>query len=121
MKAPRAKSKAALAAFAKVETICMAMPDVVREDKHGHLAFSRKKKAFAYCLDDHHGDGRLAIWCKASHDDQQTLVEMDPAAFFVPPYLGPRGWVGARLEKPNWKRVAQLLAEAHRLAGPQKR
>ena len=50
-------------------------------------------------LTDHHGDGRFAIWCAAGEGVQQLLVEADPERFFVPPYVGHRGWLGMRLDR----------------------
>jgi len=61
---------------------------------------------------NHHGDGRVAVWCKASPGAQEALVEADPERFFVPPYVGPSGWVGIRLDrKLSWDVVAGLLEE----------
>jgi predicted DNA-binding protein (MmcQ/YjbR family) len=76
---------------------------------------------FAMFMDDHHGDGRLALWLNALPGDQATLVESDPELFFVPPYMGPSGWVGLRLDrKPAWDEVAELIEESYRLAAPRK-
>ena len=66
--------------------------------------------------DNHHGDGRVAVWCAASLDEQESLVGADPKVFFVPPYVGPSGWLGIRLDRGlDWGVVASLLAESHRM------
>jgi hypothetical protein len=67
--------------------------------------------------DNHHGDGRYAVWCKATHTTQDLHVSKSPERYFVPPYAGPAGWVGIYLDRrPKWSDVADLLAHAHELA-----
>jgi len=85
-----------------------------------HLAFRVRKKTFAYYLHDHHGDGRIALCCKADPGEQNRIVEEDPRRFFVPPYLGPKGWIGVRLDRSNvdWGEVAYLVWMAYRLTAP---
>jgi hypothetical protein len=85
-----------------------------------HLAFQVRKKTFAYYLYDHHGDGRIALVCKAAPGEQSLLVEKKPRRFFVPPYVGPKGWVGARLDLPtvDWGEIVYLVGMAYRLSAP---
>ena len=74
---------------------------------------------FATYLDNHHGDGQLALWLNAAPGDQDVLVKSDPKRFFVPPYVGPSGWVGVRLDmKVNWNVVAKLVEESYRVTAP---
>jgi predicted DNA-binding protein (MmcQ/YjbR family) len=81
----------------------------------------RDKKMFAMFMDNHHDDGRLALWVNAPPGDQHVLIDNDPDRFFVPPYMGPSGWVGVRLEgKPDWDEVADLIEESYRMAAPKK-
>jgi hypothetical protein len=86
----------------------------------GHLAFRVKQKTFAYYLHDHHGDGRIALCCKAPPGEQGRLVEADPDRFFVPPYLGPKGWVACRLDlrSVDWEEVQNLVFAAYFLTAP---
>jgi phosphoribosylglycinamide formyltransferase-1 len=103
--------------------LCKSLPEVqvcVMGVRQEHRGFRVRKKTFAYHLWDHHGDGRIALWCKAAVGEQGRLVEEDPGLFFVPPYLGPRGWVGMRLDLPrlNWSQVAILVRSAYRLSAP---
>ena len=71
--------------------------------------FVREKRSFLMVLTDHHGDGRFAIWCAAGDGVQQMLVEADPERFFVPPYVGYRGWLGMRLDRGlDWDELAGL-------------
>jgi hypothetical protein len=85
-----------------------------------HLAFKVRKKIFAYYAYDHHGDGRVALWSKAPPGEQSQLVGEDPERYFVPPYVGPKGWVGLRLDTPrvDWRAVKNLLSVAYALTAP---
>lgn len=85
----------------RLVAMCSALPEVsssVMGRANQHLVFRVRKKTFAYYLYDHHGDGRIVIWCKAAPGEQASLVGQEPRRFFVPPYLGPSGWVGVRLD-----------------------
>jgi hypothetical protein len=67
-------------------------------------------------LDDHHGDGRLALWVAAPPGVQEEMVREDPVRFFRPPYVGTRGWLGVRLDRsPDWDEVADIVEEAYRV------
>lgn len=73
-------------------------------------------------MDDHHGDGRLALWCKAAPGAQEVLIQADPERFFVPPYVGKQGWIGVRLDRPpvDWRFLESLIIEAYVLQAPRK-
>jgi len=88
--------------------------------RNEHLAIQVRKKTFAYYMFDHHGDGLIALACKAAPGAQSDLVREDPRTYFVPAYLGSKGWVGARLDLPrvNWNQVAYLLQHAYRMSAP---
>jgi hypothetical protein len=106
--------------FERVREICGELPEVTEGEKHGPC-FQVRGKTFVMFMDNHHGDGRLAIWCKAPPGAQGMLVESDPSRFFVPPYLGPRGWVGVRLEgKADWDAVAACVEESYRMTAPKR-
>jgi hypothetical protein len=115
-------SKAGLPLLARVRAISLALPDASEDINHGRPCFTVAKKTFAMFLDNHHGDGRIAIWCKAAPGDQGDMVESDPKRFFVPPYVGPRGWIGVRLDapKPDWKLVASIIGDSYRLVAPKR-
>ena len=85
-----------------------------------HRTFRVRRKVFAYYLFDHHGDGRLALCCKAPPGEQGRLVAEAPRRFFVPPYVGPKGWLGVRLDRArvDWAELAYLLRTAYRLCAP---
>jgi hypothetical protein len=100
---------------------CTSLPEVeVSGDPH--LSFKVHKKILAYYLCNHHGDGRIALWCKAPPGEQSRLVEENPRRFFVPPYVGHRGWVGVRIDLPrvNWAEVRSLVRTSYRLTAPRR-
>ena len=103
-------------ALARVRAVCMAFPETIERLSHGAPTFfAGGKKTFVMFLDDHHGDGRLAIWCAAPPGVQGTLVDEEPTRFFVPPYVGPRGWVGVRLDLDvDWDEVAGMVEDGFR-------
>ncbi|MDQ3972777.1 MAG: MmcQ/YjbR family DNA-binding protein [Actinomycetota bacterium] len=96
------------------------LPDVTERISHGAVTFFvRNKRVVAYLTDDHHGDGRLALVCAAPPGAQEELIELDPARFFRPAYVGHRGWIGLRLDvDPDWDEVARVVEESYRCVAP---
>ena len=82
-----------------------------------HLSLEVRGKRFGYYLDNHHGDQRVAISCKAEPGGNQALVEYGPDRFHIPAYVGSRGWVGLWLDllEINWEEVESILSDAYRL------
>jgi hypothetical protein len=106
---------------ARLVAICRALPGVTaRGDQH--VTFQVRGRTFAYYLEDHHGDGRVALCCKAAPGEQQALVAADPVRFYRPAYLGARGWVAVRLDLGgvDWDEVAELALDAYRLTAPKR-
>jgi hypothetical protein len=109
--------------LARLVEICESLPDVSVETlgrAEEHRSFRVRRKIFAYYLFDHHGDGRIALCCKAPIGEQGRLVSEEPRRFFVPPYVGPKGWIGVRLDvaRVNWTEIAYHLRAAYRLSAP---
>jgi predicted DNA-binding protein (MmcQ/YjbR family) len=103
--------------------ICESFPEVnsqVTGDQH--IAFRIRKRIFAYYLFDHHGDGMIAFTCKSSLSEQRRLVKDDPMSFFVPAYLGSKGWIAIRLDldEVDWDTVAELARRAYQSTAPRK-
>jgi hypothetical protein len=98
----------------------LGLPEATERLSHGSPTFFvRDKKTFVMFLDDHHGDGRLALWVAAAPGVQAEMVDEEPDRFFVPPYVGHRGWLGVRLDrKPDWGEVAGICEDAFRLVAP---
>ena len=94
-------------------------PETDERLSHGAPTFWGGRKTFANFVDNHHGDGRLAVWLKATLDAQENLVCADPDIFFVPPYVGVKGWVGVRLDRDvDWALLEDLLEDAYRSVAP---
>ena len=103
----------------RLRRICLALPETSERPSHGAPTFFvRGKRPFVMVLENHHGDGRFAIWC-AAPGMQQTLVEADPERFFVPPYVGHRGWLGVRLDRRlDWDELAGIAEDAYAEVAP---
>jgi len=103
--------------------ICLALPETTERLSHGEPTwFIRGKKTFVSYADHHHND-RLAFVCAAPPGAQQAMVAADPERFFVPPYVGGRGWLGVHLdldEPVDWDEVAELVEDAYRSVAPKK-
>jgi hypothetical protein len=99
----------------RVRALCLALPEVTERLSHGSPTwFVRDKKTFVTLLDDHHSDGRLALWCAAPPGAQRMLADARPQQFFVPPYVGHRGWVGVRLDRDlSYEEIAQIIEDAY--------
>ena len=107
----------------RVIEICETLPEVTHEDLvNGHMAFRIRKKTFAYYLFDHHGDGKIAFCCKSSLNEQRRLIRNDAETFFVPAYLGAKGWIGIRLDldEVDWETVTELGQRAFQATAPRK-
>jgi hypothetical protein len=106
--------------LARVRALCLALPAVTERLSHGAPSFFvQGKRAFVMYMNDHHGDGRLALWCKAPPGVQDAFVRMDRERFFVPPYVGVHGWLGARLDRePDWDLVGEIIRDAYRASAP---
>jgi hypothetical protein len=107
-------------ALARVRKICLALPEVNERPSHGAPTFFvRDKKTFVMFHDDHHGDGRLAIWCAAPLGAQEAMVQAEPDRFFRPADVGHRGWLGLRLDRElDWGEVAEVIEDAYRTVAP---
>ena len=104
----------------RLRKICLALPETTERLSHGAPTFFvRRKRAFLMVLTNHHGDGRFALWCAAPEGMQAMLVEADPERFFVPPYVGHRGWLGVRLDRGlHWEELAGIAEDAYAVVAP---
>lgn len=103
----------------RVRAACLALPQSSERLSHGGPAFFvRDKKCFVMFLDDHHDDGRLAIWCAAPDGVQAEMLETEPDRFFRPPYVGHRGWLGVHLLTVSDAELAAIITEAFRVVAP---
>lgn len=110
----------AAGALERVRSIALALPETTERVSHrSPCFFVRGKKSFMSYEDNHHNDGRLALWCAATHEAQHMLVEANPEQFFLPPYVAYLGWIGVRLDRdPDWDEVAEVIEAAYRKVAP---
>ena len=108
--------------LAKIRAICLALPGANEIISHGESSF-RVKKHFAMFAspNNHHGNGRPAVWIKARQVNQQLILMAHADRFFSPPYVGPSGWIGAWVDrKVDWNEIERLIREGYRLIAPKK-
>jgi hypothetical protein len=120
----RGKTDAAVAraALAKLKAICLALPEATLDEAH-HATFRVRKKPFAYFLDNHHGDGMVAVCVKAPKAGKgsgASLIKGDPQRFYSPEYLGHNGWVGVRVDgkRVDWRDVTDRVGQSYRAVAP---
>ena len=108
------------AALQRVRKICLALPEVSERLSHGAPSFFiRGKKTLCMFVDDHHGDGILGLWCPAFPGVQEELVASEPDRFYRPPYVGPSGWIGVRLDRDvDWDEIAEIVQDSYRKVAP---
>lgn len=107
----------------RVRKLALALPQANEVEAWGAPTFRGPKKLFAMYADagSHHGDGRAAVWIKAAPGNQSLMVAANPRQFFVPPYVGPGGWIGVYLDKnTDWVELRELLRDGWRLVAPKK-
>ncbi len=107
-------------ALRQVREICLALPEVSERLSHGAPSFFiRGKKTLAMFVDDHHGDGILGLWCPAFPGVQAELLASEPDRFYRPPYVGPSGWIGVRLDRDvDWGEIAEIVSDSYRKVAP---
>lgn len=121
-------SRAVERVIARVRKICLALPAASERISHGEPTWfvgakaGKGGKVFTMFSNDHHGDGIVGIWLPAEPGAQAMLIEADPKRFFRPPYVGPSGWVGIRLDVSpvDWDEIAEHVLESWRLVAPKK-
>jgi hypothetical protein len=105
----------------RVREVALALPETSERLSHGQPTFFVGKKTFVMYLDNHHDDGRLALWCAAPEGMQDALVAGAPEHYFVPPYVGHRGWIGVRLDRDlDWNEIAGAIEEAYLAVAPKR-
>lgn len=110
------------ARLVRLTGIAKSLPEVVCERHGSHAAFLVRKKTFAYFLDNHHGDGIVAVTCKVFPGDNAALAAAQPGRFYLPAYVGPRGWVALRLDRGavDWNEVGGLMRGSYFLTAPKR-
>ena len=103
----------------RLRAICLALPEATEKIAWGEPTWRVRGKLFAQLDDHHHGADHLAVWLPAPLGEQEAMIFTDPARFFRPPYVGPRGWVGVRIDgNVDWSVVSRLATQAYGLVAP---
>ena len=109
--------------LSRLRRLCLALPEAHEVEAWGEPTFRVRNRLFAMYADagNHHGRGRAAAWCKAAPENQRLLVRAAADRFFVPPYVGPSGWVGGWLGRgTDWTELADLLRDGYRMVAPKR-
>ena len=116
------KSSADNSILDRLTRLALALPETTRVLKNSHAGFLVRKKIFAYFLNDHHGDGIVAVTCKVFPGENAALAQAQPKRYYLPAYIGPRGWVALRLDLPkvDWSEVRDLLLTGYHLTAPKR-
>lgn len=107
----------------RLRAVCLALPEVTEKVSHGSPSWF-VRKMFVSWVGRHHGDAHLSLWAAAPEGAQAEMVAAEPARFFVPPYVGHRGWLGMRLDVepggPDWDEVREVVTDAYRHVAPRR-
>jgi len=102
----------------QLRAICLALPEATEKEAWGDPTFRVRDKIFAM---EKRGDGRVSVWLKAPEGFQEMILAADPETYFMPPYVGHKGWIGIRLDKrPDWDEVAKMIERSYRLVAPKR-
>ena len=107
----------------RLRKLCLALPEAHEVEAWGEPTFRVRNKLFAMYASPatHHGNGRPAVWCKAGPGNQTLMVRAAPDRFFVPPYVGPSGWIGVWLDgSVDWTELDGLLRDSYVLVAPKR-
>ena len=106
----------------RLTEIALALPEATRECHGQHASFNVRKKKFAYYLDDHHGDGIVAVCFRTEPRENEVLLATDAVRFYRPAYIGARGWIGLRLDlgEIDWEEVAEFVTDSYRMTAPKR-
>jgi hypothetical protein len=106
----------------RLTPLALALPEATRELCNSHAIFRVRKKVFAYFLNNHHGDGIISVACKVFPAENTSLANAQPKRYYLPAYIGPRGWVALRLDltKIDWAEVHDLLLGSYLQAAPKR-
>lgn len=106
-----------------LRAVCVALPEVTEKISHGTPSWF-VRKMFASYVGRHHGAEYLCLWVAAPEGAQEEMVTAEPERFFVPPYVGHRGWLGLRLDVepqgPDWGEVREVVTDAYRQVAPRR-
>src|SRR5213595_3645020 len=120
-KARSVDRKGGAAQLARVRRHCLSIPGTIEKLSHGEPTFFTPKRVFAMFANNHHGDGRVAVWLPAAPGAQEALIEEAPEIYFRPPYVGAAGWVGVEVSSVNDDQLGSMIREAFNLTSAKDR
>jgi hypothetical protein len=108
--------------LSRARRICLALPEAHEQEAWGEPTFRVGKKIFAMYASgsNHHGGGHDALWCNAPLGVQEILIRSDPDAYFSPPYVGVKGWIGIRLNSVEDAELWDLVVQSYSLVAPKR-
>jgi hypothetical protein len=110
------------ALFERIRELCLSFPGTSERTSHGAPTFFiQDKKSFVQYHINHHGDGRIGLWCAAPSGVQMMLVESQPNLYYIPAYVGHLGWIGIRLDRDAaWEEISSVIGDAYLTRAPKK-
>ena len=113
-------ASATVRTLARLTEICLTLPEAERAIRGNHADFRVRKKVFAYFLNNHHGDGIVSVCVKSTLGENVDRARDLPEIFYLPAYIGPRGWFGMRLDRGaiDWDEVRNIVEASYCLAAP---
>ncbi len=106
--------------LARLRELCLAFPEAVEKETWGDPTWRVRDRIFAMQKGNVEG-GRPSVWCKAPDGAQEVLVGTGGGRFFVPPYVGHKGWIGAYLDGwVDWDELADVIEQSYRLIAPKR-
>lgn len=104
----------------RVRRMCLSLPETMEKLSHGEPTFFVRKKVFVMFANNHHNDGRVAVWLPVPGGLQASLIEESPEVYFKPPYVGGRGWVGIELAQIDDEELSFHVRMAWELIAPKR-
>jgi hypothetical protein len=98
-----------------VRAFALSLPETEERETWETATFRVRDKIFLMF-----SERERHAWIKSVHDEQRSLTAMEPRAWFVPPYVGTSGWVGAVLSAADGGEVRELIVEAWRMTAPKR-
>ena len=109
-------------AVERVRRACLSLPEATEQEAWGELTWRVRKKVFAMFASagNHHGAGHDSLWCAGPLGVQEILVNNEPEKFFVPPYVGTKGWFGVRIGAVDDHQLRELVVQSYCMVAPKK-
>jgi hypothetical protein len=98
-----------------VRSFALSLPEAEERETWETATFRVRNKIFTMF-----DEKERHLWIKSTHDEQRALITMNPDAFFVPSYVGSKGWIGVVVSKADRGEVEELITEAWRLTAPKR-